>query len=202
MDTAMNANEISDQLLTWTIKNSGAEQRQYLGMSAISSCPAEIYRWMTHGRYWETSAHLSCYSGYLFESDIKHRLMAIYGGRLKPGRELVADFDPRFVGHTDGELDDLLLEIKSVTNEKLERIRHIDRRIPRNNYEQVQCYMRHGGYQWAVVVYVARDTGALWAADVPYSVSVAERLDEKARSILAAVDANVAPKCACGRCRP
>jgi len=198
----MNANEISDQLLTWTIKNSGAEHRQYLGMSAISACPTELYRWMTRGRHWDTRSHLSCYSGYLFESDIKHRLMAIYGHLLKPGRELVADFDHRYMGHTDGEIDALLLEIKSVTNDKLERIRSVDRRIPRNHYEQVQAYMRHGGYQLAVVVYVARDTGALWTTEITFNKPVAERLDEKARSILAAVDANREPKCTCGRCQP
>jgi len=201
----MNANQIGDALMKWTIEHSGLENRGYLGMSRIDECPLVLYREMLNGRRdgsWH--AHLMCYAGYLWERDIKARLQAV--GLYVPGSEceLVADWDARFRGHTDGTIEGRLLEIKSTHAEKLMRIRS-ERRLPHQHFSQVQCYMHHGGFAEAIVVYVARDTGELWVTSSHAQERVGLSLDEKARGVLAAVDAwgtsgAKAPECTCGRC--
>lgn len=95
---------------------------------------------------------------------------------------------------TDGRL----LEIKSTHSAKMEQIR-AERRLPRRHFEQVQCYMRHGGYSEAVVVYVARDTGEVWVDWARQMEDVGRRLDEKAHRVLAALDTGERPACECGR---
>lgn len=202
--------EVQSLLIEWTVANSGAEDRRYLGMSGISKCPLYLYRQMTGTRVWTMQEHLNCYSGYLFERDVKSRLVRI--GVMKfsltsqpPGncgseRELIAEFDNRYRGHTDGETwEGDLVEIKSTVQPALDRI-VMDSRLPSAHFSQVQTYMRHGGYERALVVYVARDTGALHVEHIRFIPSTADRLDEKAKRILAAVDAGTPPACTCGRC--
>lgn len=197
----MNADDLKQQLLDWTVRNSGAEQRTYLGMSSISECSLELYRRMLEPRQWTMSQHLYCYNGYLFERDLKARLAGL--GLYAPGseRELVATFDARFIGHTDGALvTGEMLEIKSTHQEKLDRIVS-EGRIPMANFEQVQTYMRHGNYYRAFVVYVARDSGNLHVFEMRLVLAVADRLDIKAKRILRAVDEQRPPKCECRRCK-
>ncbi len=199
----MNAKEIQDQLMDWTVANSGAETRNYLGMSRISECSLVLYREIVNGgqRDWSLEMHLNCYNGYLFEHDMKNRLAAV--GLYKPGgeREVVSDFDRRFRGHIDGEVyDGRLLEIKSTVQDNLIHIVQIGR-IPRRHFSQVQVYMRHGGYSEAIVVYVARDTGFVHVAEIQQVRAVQDKLDEKAARILAAIDLNLnPPRCECGKC--
>lgn len=203
----MDATDIQQKLIDYTVTQSGAEDRRYLGMSHIADCSRKLYDSQTGpNRPWPLEAHLRCYAGYLWERDVKARLQAL--GLYLPGseRELVAMFDRRFVGHTDGEISggesgDLhLLEIKSTHQEKLERI-IADRRLPIENYQQVQVYLRHGGYSLAYVVYVTRDSGQIHVIEVRPNVRLQADLDFKARRVLAAVDAGQPPKCECGRCR-
>ncbi len=202
----MNAIDIYDKLLQYTIAKSGAERRAYLGMSRISDCPRVLYRELVAGgeRDWSIAMHLNCYAGYLYERDIKERL-----GNLNlyvPGseRELVANFDQRFRGHTDGAISDgRLLEIKSTVQSNLADIiaRH---RLPYRHYQQVQIYLHHGGFPGAVVVYVARDTGNLHVEEIRPHPSVADDLNAKARRILDALDSpidHIEPACECHRCK-
>lgn len=198
----MNASTLQAQLIQWTIKHSGLEQhRPYLGMSSIHRCARELFNEFNNGRGHQTQEqHLACYTGYLFESDIKARLGAMGLYVAGSERELVAPWDKRYRGHTDGELDGRLLEIKSVTSYKLGQIQTAGR-LPGSHYEQVQTYMRHGAYTAAFVVYVARDSNEIHVADIWHKPDISARLDKKAKEILAAVDGlgNV-PRCTCGRC--
>lgn len=195
-----NAIEIKHKIVDWTVKHSGFEDRRYLGFSQIHNCPLSLYRDLIDGRRWNTAHHLQCYAGYLWEQDIKNRLKAM--GLYTPGseREICAPWDPRFRGHTDGEIGGQLLEIKSVTQAKLEQIVY-DQRIPSAHFEQVQCYLWHGGYSLdALVIYVTRDTSELHVQQIRPFPQVAERLDAKARAVLLAVDTRTPPRCVCGRC--
>jgi hypothetical protein len=195
------ASQVATALVDWTLRHSGFEERSYLGMSRIGECPRVLFDEFSTGREWDRQHHLMCYAGYLWEKDIKLRLREIGLYTDFSERQLVAEFDDRFRGHIDGELlDGSLLEIKSVTQAKIETIR-VTQRIPVKHFEQVQCYLRHGNYERALVVYVARDTDEIYVAQVKPVKDVAEKLDRKARDVLAAIDANERPLCTCGRCQ-
>ncbi len=198
----MNVSDLQNRLLEWTVAHSGAEKRGYLGMSSIGECPRELYRRMVENgqRDWSIEMHLNCYSGYLFERDVRARLQAIGAYAPVSEREIVADFDPRFRGHCDGELmDGRLLEIKSTVQANLDGIM-ASRRIPRRHFEQVQMYLHHGHYPAAVVVYVARDTGQMYVAEIRPAKEVVRNLNEKARRVLECVDRAEMPECECGKC--
>ncbi len=178
------------------------EERDYLGMSAISTCPRELYRRMVDGRPRpDAQGKRYCHEGYLHEDDIVRRLDRAGWKVLNRGRELVAPFDKRFAGHIDGDFDGaLMLEIKSV---KLERFDEIARtnRAPDAHYEQVQVYLRYGGYSSCMLIYKCREDGQVWALEVERNDKVGARLEEKARKVLEAIDRVEPPACRCGHCR-
>jgi hypothetical protein len=194
----MNAVDLKQNLLNWTLANSGAECRTYLGMSAIGNCPLQLYNNMIYGRDWTTGQHLMCYEGYLHERDILDRLQALNGSQIGPGRELSA-FGGRFQGHTDGEWDGDLLEIKSTRPETLNQIWETGR-LPMRHFWQVQCYMHYGHYRQAYVIYKVRDTGDLYVARLRYLNHIGEKCHLKASAVLEAVDHQQPPECECGRC--
>ena len=139
------------------------------------------------------------HEGLVHERDIIERLIAAEVPVLNQGREVVAPFDPRCVGHIDGEVDGDLLEIKSCTSEAFELVRWKGAK-PRHE-DQVQMYMRYGGYARALIVYKCRSTGEVWVVEVEQDEAAGDELERKAKEIFAAVDRGVAPECTCGRCR-
>lgn len=191
----MYASELHAKLMNWTMLNSGIEHRDYLGMSAIGECRRALYTRMIQGRRFEAQDHLYCYQGYLFERDIIERLRSVDASRLGPSREF-SDFGGRFQGHSDGEWDGDLLEIKSVGSES-----HLPvARIGRRHYWQVQTYLHYGRYDECKMIYVARDTGRIRVLHIRRNYRVGEMARIKAQEILEAVDHRVAPECECGRC--
>jgi hypothetical protein len=195
----VNPVQLKDLLLDWTVANSGAEERNYLGMSAIGRCPRQLYDQMVGARTWNLQGHQLCYLGYLFERDVLARLQAINADLLGGPREF-SDFGGRFQGHSDGEWDGDLLEIKSTTAETVREIKET-RRVPHDHYWQVQTYMHYGNYRRATVIYVARDRGDVYVASVPRNHRVGERARLKAATILEAVDHRQPPEGECGYCR-
>ena len=196
----IDARSIHKRLLRFTCQNSGHEAaRDYLGMSQIYREEDELVEMLASGTAWQPTArdHLRLYLGYLFEHDIKDRLIRAglcSDEMLYPDDDglLVATFDPRFRGHIDGVFPSGdLLEIKSTHHDKLDRIRR-DRRLPRSHYEQVQMYLFHGGFaeqgRSGFVVYVARDSGLLYVREVRPNDRVIEKLNEKAARVLRRVD--------------
>jgi hypothetical protein len=191
------------QTIAWLMQHSGFEpERKYLGMSGIGKCPLRLYRECLLGRRTEMgeSTARRCYRGYLFEADAHTRLAAAQVYLTGSEKEVVADFDNRFRGHTDGETPDSdLLEIKSINNEDFNLVMRSRRALP-DHYDQVQMYLRYGGYKHAVMDYVDTETFREFFLDVYPDASRQEILEEKARSILAAIDGGPQPACTCGRC--
>ncbi|MDY6877342.1 MAG: hypothetical protein SWK90_14220 [Chloroflexota bacterium] len=134
----------------------------------------------------------------MHQRDMVERLRGM-GVLFKEERELAAEWDERFRGHTDGELEDgTLLEIKSVSTGKFSEVKE-RKRAAQADYEQVQVYMLYGGYETAVVVYKCRGTGEVWPVKVWAHEPTQQRLEDKARAVLAAVDVGERPECRCGR---
>lgn len=209
----MFAKDIQTKLIEHLCRNSGLEARRpYLGMSAISGCPRKLYFEFLSGRaHAFEQDHLNCYNGYLFERDVYARLAAVgvvaHQGPLNDpanprGREVVAPWDERFRGHTDGEtVDGELIEIKSVNATGFEKMRQLQR-ARFAHLAQVQAYMRYGPWAHAFIVYVCRDSFEHLVLHVARSERHGGQLEDKARGILAAIDARTPPRCECDRCPP
>jgi hypothetical protein len=199
----MDAIDAKRRIEAQLMKGSGFDTgRKYLGMSRITECPARLFRECLHGRaheYNEATAR-RCYRGNLYEKDAHARMAAAGIYREGSGREVRADFDERFRGHTDGEtLEGDLLEIKSVNHETFDQVRR-SRRAMDAHYAQVQLYMRFGGYGHALIVYIDTETFSHFVAEIWPDERNQERLIERARMVLAAIDAGTPPVCTCGRC--
>jgi hypothetical protein len=190
-------------------RQSGLEARRpYLGMSSISQCPRKLYFDFVEGREPATDRnHWTCWSGYLYESALLGLLGSQFPGQAQSCQfEIVAGFDSRFRGHVDWVLDGDLVEIKSTNWANFGRI--IESGPNQRTIDQVQCYMRHGAFEKAHIVYIARDVPGdqwrglpLWTFEQYPLPELAGRLDEKAQRILAAVDRGLPPGCECGWCR-
>jgi hypothetical protein len=183
--------------------HSGLEvRRSYLGISQVVKCPRLAYRGFTEGTDLDDYHHRMCYAGYLFERDVLQRMREMRIAVL-PGlnrREVVAPDDDRLRGHIDGltAWGDLL-EIKSVTTSKFALVCQQDRALHEHN-DQVQLYMRYGGWKFCWMVYVCRETLEHKVIRVRYDEVKAKILEQKALLILAAIDRGEMPKCECGYC--
>lgn len=201
----MDGKELKAHLSRAMINNSGLEQhRPYLGMSQISNCPRRSYYEVVAGReHLNNQMHWYCWTGYLHEAALLKLLES--NGAFR-GIEVVVAFDARFRGHVDDVLDNEVIEIKSVGWDKFLRIRR-DGPVEAN-VDQIQMYLRHGGWPKAHLIYIARDVPhrewrglPLWGFDIYPDQERADRLDAKAKHILAAIDAEEPPDCDCGWCR-
>jgi hypothetical protein len=207
--TVRDARHLKETLARRLVLASGLEQRRdYLGMSQIGRCPRELYRLMLNEKMTGERDHWFCWLGYLYESAI----VELLGGEpMWQGIEVVAEFDERFRGHVDYQLDRGgvlwdLVEIKSTSYARLQSIIKAQAPVP-FHVAQVQAYMRHGYWERAFLVYVARDAPGrdwrgmpIWVFELGNDPRIGAALDRKARTVLAAVDAGVAPACTCGRC--
>jgi hypothetical protein len=194
--------DIAEKVRTYIQANSNYDvRRSYLGMSGINRCPRELY-----DRFFEPSkptdeTFRSCYLGYLWEDETRAILEDTHVYKPDSERELIAPFDPRFIGHTDGETEDgRLLEIKSVNARGMERIKQ-EGRVKLDHYAQVQTYMRYGSYGETLMAIVCRDPLEFHFVEVRYDPGSAERLEDKAKQILSAIDSCQRPPCTCRRCK-
>lgn len=182
-------------------RHSGLDaHRHYLGMSSIADCPVQLYLRYKQGMVVDDAGHRNAYRGYLFEREVKKILVGI--GFMKPHseRELIAPFDARYKGHTDGEsVEGNLSEIKSVSKEKFEIIKD-SKKLFTKHYFQTQIYMKHGNYEASDVTIVVPETFEFMMLRVRPNYKVQNDLEEKAKSVLMHIDANRLPLCACGRC--
>lgn len=208
-----------NQLVAKAIRQtSGLEARRaYLGMSQIAQCSRQLYFDFVEGRTHQSArAHQTCKRGYLIEGEFKTMLasMGVLGvargfpvldddtGMRMFGseREIVAPFDSRFRGHTDGETaDGDLLEIKSMTQERYELAVKLNR-IEVAHYYQVQAYLRYGNYSHALVEYVSSGTFDHCAFRIALNSRVGDEIEAKAKRVLAAIDSRTPPRCECGKC--
>jgi hypothetical protein len=195
-------NELTTQVDAYIQRHSNYDpSRDYLGMSGIGRCPRELYDRFLNPSPPTTEAYRGSYLGYLWEDEMKDILEATKVYRPDSERELVAPFDPRFIGHTDGETTSgELLEIKSVNARGLDRVK-TEGRVKRDHFLQVQTYMRYGNYRSALVALVCRDPLEFHFVYVPAVPSVGEEMERKAKAILAAIDARRRPVCECRYCK-
>lgn len=193
----MNGKELREKMEAWTLENSGWEERPYLGMSQIWRCQAELYDMMLDGWEWPgiVQAQL-CYEGYLHKENTLFRLRLLE--EVDPGVELVAGFDDRYRGHTDGVVGGMLLKVKSVGADRFEQVME-ERRALGPDYDQVQAYMQYAGLDEAMVIYKGRERGRFWPVKVWANVRRQEKLEAKAKRVLAGVDAGERPPCTCGK---
>ncbi len=175
-------------------------KRGYLGISQVARCPREAYRAYVRGVDLSDQSHRMCYAGYMFERDVLERLREIQFAVLDR-REVVAGFDNRLRGHIDGTTaSGELLEIKSLANQPFYGVKSRGEALWRH-IDQVQLYMRYGGWRMAWMVYVCRETMEHKVIRVPYDAGKADGLEVKAKRILAAIDEGKQPSCDCGKCR-
>lgn len=195
---------VKRQLCEALVEQSGHDRRRdYLGMSGIGDCSRKQYFSFVGGRTADDQLLWYSWTGYLHEAAILKLFK-----RRKREIEVVAGFDERFRGHVDLALSKQdLVEIKSTNWGKFQRI--IDGGEPdlRHQY-QVQMYLRHGGWERCFVVYIARDVPhkewydfPLYVFEVRPDAARADRMDAKAKAILAAIDRREPPDCDCGWCR-
>jgi hypothetical protein len=192
--------ELEDRIMGYLRKKSGLNQhRHYLGMSQISKCPQVVVGELANGVDVSDFHHRMAYTGYMHELDVLQRLREMNVAVLDR-REVVAEFDDRLRGHIDGltAWGDLL-EIKSVSTHKYELVVYHGRAL-HEHAEQVQLYMRYGGWQYTWIIYVNRETFEHRVVRVAYNPKQADLLEDKARRILAAIDGKGEPDCECGKC--
>ena len=195
----MEAIDLKRRIVEWTLANAHIEERNYLGMSAIGHCPSSLFRDMLYGRG-PASYQLKMFSylGYLFEDDMKRRLAGI-DASLLGAAQAFSEFGGRYQGHTDGEWDGDLFDVKSTTSDKITKTRQSG--VPPSHYWQAQAYMQAGGYDRELIIYVARDDGTVYVHEVQRSQRDGRHVMDKVEHILQAVEANRPPACECGRCR-
>lgn len=176
------------------------EERNYLGMSSIGSCPRRLYFEMKNGREMPgPTLKRLFHEGHLHEQDLLARLQqAGYVVDLYQ-LELVAPFDARFRGHIDGVLAGTLLEIKSVNDERFMIVQDLGALA--EHRAQAQIYMRYGSFADALIIYKQRSYGELHVVMLRHDEKESRLLEMKVQLILKAVDGKgPLPACSCGRC--
>jgi len=174
--------------------------RPYLGMSTIGRCPRVLYFNFVNGISPAMDMHRMAHVGYLFERDAKERFAL--DGIYRPAHvtEIVAPFDERFRGHPDGEtVDGDLAEIKSLGDEAYVRLVQTGR-LRTESYFQIQTYLLYGPWTNAVVFAINRDTFQHYVLCVPRDMHAGQRMEHKAKAVLAAIDARRPPACECRKC--
>lgn len=181
--------------------HSGLEaHRNYLGMSQIADCPTQLYLRYLQGMKLDDGGHRNAYRGYMIEGEMKKILTRIGVMKERSERSLVAHWDARYQGHTDGEtLEGRLLEIKSLAKHKYEQVRE-SKKLLTKHYFQIQTYMKHGQYMGCDAVLICPETFEIMVLPVQPNYKVQNDLDSKARDVLMHIDAGKLPACQCGRC--
>lgn len=193
---------LEDQIRQFVHANSGLEaHRRYLGMSGIADCPRAQWTRYMNGVETGDNNHRNAYRGYLLEKDIKQILISI--GFMKPEseRELLAEFDSRFRGHTEGEdVSGGLIEVKTMSKVKYDAVVS-ERRLAYRHYRQVQAYMKYGNYTKCTAVIRCTETFEFHVMVVQPNYAIMAELEQKAKMILACIDESREPPCTCNRCR-
>jgi hypothetical protein len=191
----MKAADLERILIDWTVRNSGYdEHRNYIGLSGIGDCSLMIYRRFFNHTGASVESHLKTRYAYEIEENIKQRLRGM--GIYSPSKE-ISIYDGLVQGHTDGEINSDLLEIKTVPLTE-----HIPRgEIPRRSFWQSQAYMLYGKYSWCLIIYFARDYGAFKVFELRRDLGVGDRIMAKVDALVEFVQTKIPPPCDCGRCK-
>lgn len=196
----MDITQIQTKIDIEIAKQSGLQQhRPYLGISKISDCPRRAVYEYLHGIRMSETAHRMSFAGYEHERSIISLLVGAGIAKVEYV-EVVAPFDPRFKGHIDAQtMQGDLIEIKSVSTIKYSEVVRTQKAL-RKHWEQVQLYMRYGGWLHTYVVYRARENYMHKVIHVHYHAHQAEILEQRAKRLLEFIDAGKLPACECGHC--
>ena len=194
----MKIDTLETKIAEQIIKASGLDlHRDYLGISKISDCPRVAVREYRNGITATEQAYRMSFAGYEQERSVIGLLDGII---TQINLEVVAPFDGRFKGHVDAVSENSLIEIKSVSVNKFQKVIESGRAL-RSHFLQVQLYMRYGGWVQTFIIYRCRETYEHKIIRVPYIQAEADKLEAKAKRILACIDSGEMPPCECGRCR-
>jgi len=155
-------------------------------MSSLGLPEHEIIKQFREGSIPDDETRLKYYQGTIAERGLRLRLMELHrSGRLvfEEPREIRA-FDGLLVGHTDGAVDGVVIEYKTVpTAEILQEVisRH---KLPWRVYTQIQAYMLWGPYPSGMVIYECRSGGRPWIHEVARDSRVQQTLHDKARQLV------------------
>lgn len=187
--------DIQAALLDYTVKTSGHDDRRdYIGLSTIIDCPAEIYRRFFNLTPASVRRRLRTKASYEIEENLKARLKAM--GIYSTGKE-ISLYDGLVKGHTDGEIFGDLLEIKTIP---------LDDQIPAGKipiraFWQTQAYMKYGGYLLCHLLYYSRENGFFRFFEVDPNIPVMNLIEDKIKRIVSAIKAKTPPNCECGKCK-
>jgi hypothetical protein len=155
-------------------------------MSWLHLPDEEILRRVREGCYAADVDKMKLYQGTNSERSLRERIEAICRQknlRWTPPRVLSA-YDGLLTGHTDGELEGILVEIKTVPDALiLEKIIEHGR-VPFKVYSQMNAYMLWGNYKRGLCIYEERTTGTLYVFEVYVNTGIQKGLKEKAERII------------------
>jgi len=183
-------NGLIQKLTDYTRQTCGHETRFYLGLSQLHRPEEELVHEMLHGsKHQPDDAIKRLALGYVVEADIRRRLEGIGIAIPNSQTEIVAVYDDRVKGHIDGQTVEKrqIYEIKSTVQAKLDTIK-LSNKLPNDHFQQVQAYLWHGDFQSCLMIYVARDTGQIWAKELWRITAMGKDLEAKAKRVLTEVD--------------
>lgn len=212
----MKAREMESLLVNWSVKHSGHERRRaYIGLSAIGDCPAAAYDRFIRGQDHSVGEHLRDRLSFELEYALICRLREM---GLYQAAEPISLHGGLVQGHLDGlirsgpNVD--VLEIKTVP-----RAEHIpgydaktgqfmgrESQLPRRIYWQVQAYMHYTrrlkklDVSWAMVLYLARESGLVTVKPVRYLPVMGAKIDARVQVLVEAARQRIRPACTCGHC--
>lgn len=193
---------ITRQINQYIVAHSGFEtSRPYLSMAHLADCGRKIVHEFLHGYTVEAYTHHMAYAGYEQEQDIRRMLLEIGILEVDQRPEVVAPFDSRLRGHLDGVAHGNVIEIKSVSPQRWDKLVQKGDRVPWRNFVQVQMYMRYSRLKNSLVIFRNRESYQHMVIGVPYHEEEALVFEEKAKKLLGYIDLQELPDCECGKCK-
>jgi len=187
--------DLQRQLVKYIVEHSGHDaHRRYIGLSGIGDCEQVIYDRYMSGTPATVNERMKTAISYDLEQALIEKLTAL---RLyRPGEEISRLYG-LVQGHTDGWIRNDLLEIKTIEREEW----FPESRVPFRVYMQVQAYLHYLNTQFAQVIYLARDTGAVQVYGIRRDERRGEEIESKLVHLMSAVMTMNRPECTCGRCK-
>ena len=188
--------DIQSQLVNYIVSHSGHEShRRYIGLSGIGDCEQVIYDRYIHATPATIGERMKTAISYDLEHVLIEKLTALH---LYQSGELIHLYDGLVQGHTDGRIKGDLLEIKTVEREEWFPEHHLPYRV----FYQVQAYLHFLNINFAQVIYLARDNGAVQVYKERRDPRKGEEIAVKIKRLVKAIHAVERPECSCGRCKP
>lgn len=197
----MNQALIQNAIDEYIVAHSGFEKsRNYLSISHVVGCPRQAVREYKHGFPVSHNTHRMAFAGYQHEASIRE-ILVNRGLITQINVEVVAPFDDRLRGHLDAVSGINVLEIKSLSSRRWEKLLQQSPKAFHEHYAQCQLYMLYGGFKFAFVIYRNRESYEHRVCSFPFKETAALDFEQKAKLILRAIDQGESLVCSCGYCK-